>query len=291
MLVARHECELSLSTDVARIGFEERSLETLMANKRGGFFEAFIWRTARLLAPTMPELRGIGHDGVHLIPTFDDIVALVADESRRRGRSIGIIPELKNSTHHRSVGLDLERALIEATRHHVDLQQLPFGIQSFEVGNLKELRESIAGQFDNVFLVQLIGDSAQSPFDLRECAGSACTYADMLSPTGLARISDYADAIAVHRHCLLPLAPATGAPGAATPLLREAHAQGLAVQAWTLRPENCYLPPAYRCGTDPLARCEAGAIREAHAFIAAGVDALFFDDPGLGRRAVDSWAL
>ena len=293
-LVARHECELSRSTDVAaRTEFAQRRTRKTLdgAVLEGWFCEDFSLAELRRLRARepMPELRGVAHDGIHAVPTFDEIVALVGAESQRLGRKVGIIPELKNSTHHRSAGLNHEQALLAAISRHECLRRLPFGIQSFEVGNLKELRESIAPQFDNVFLVQLIGDAAEAPFDRRECGGSACTYADMLTPAGLVRIGGYADAIAVHRHVLLPLDPHSGGLVESTTLVAEAHAQGLAVQAWTLRPENRFLPPAFRCSPDDGRRCETGALREAHALIATGVDALFFDDPALGRRAVDTW--
>jgi glycerophosphoryl diester phosphodiesterase len=293
VLVARHECELGRSSDVAaHPEFAARRTRQRIDGEwiEGWFCEDFSLEELRRLRARepMPELRGTQHDGLDAIPTFEEIVGLVAEESDRRGRRIGIIPELKNSTHHRSAGLNLERALIAATRRHDCLQRLPFGIQSFEVGNLIELSESIIARFDNIFLVQLVGDDQHAPFDLHGDV-AAYGYGDMLAPSGLARIAGYADAIAVHRHRVLPLDPGGGGMSVATSLVEDAHANGLAVQAWTLRPENRYLPPAFRCGDDLAARCESGAIREAQAFIFAGVDALFFDDPALGRRAVDTW--
>jgi glycerophosphoryl diester phosphodiesterase len=71
-----------------------------------------------------------------------------------------------------------------------------------------------------------------------------------------------------------------GAAPDATPttLVRDAHAAGLAVHVWTLRPEPVFLAPRY--GGDPLAE-----VRE---LAALGVDGLFADYPdqavrGLGR--------
>lgn len=293
VLVARHECELSRSTDVAmHAEFADRRASKWIDGKQvdGWFCADFSLAELRRLRARepMPELRGVREDGLHRIPTFEEIVNLLAGASQRGGRTVGIIPELKNSTHHRSLGLDLEQALVEATWRHGVLRRLPFGIQSFEVGNLRALRESIAAQFDNIFLVQLVGDAEHAPYDLHGDS-AAYRYGDMLAPSGLARIAGYADAIAVHRHRVLPLDPDSGGMSAATSLVEDAHANGLAVQAWTLRPENRYLPPAYRCGDNLAARSESGAIREAQDFIRAGVDALFFDDPALGRRAVDTW--
>ena len=43
-----------------------------------------------------------------------------------------------------------------------------------------------------------------------------------------------------------------------------------------------------RIRADPAARNEAGSIREMRAYIEAGIDGFFTDDPALGRRAVDA---
>ncbi|WP_375388881.1 glycerophosphodiester phosphodiesterase family protein [uncultured Amnibacterium sp.] len=62
-------------------------------------------------------------------------------------------------------------------------------------------------------------------------------------------------------------------------LVDRLHAAGLEVWTWTLRPENAFLPPRYRLGTDPAAhgdwRAHWGALLD------AGVDAVFADHPDL----------
>jgi glycerophosphoryl diester phosphodiesterase len=291
ILVARHGNELGGSTDVAtHVGFRDRRCNKRIDGEaiEGWFCEDFTLDELRRLRARepLPELRGRAHDGLHPIPSFDEIVDLLDAESRRRDRRIGIIPELKHSSYHRSIGLNLEQALLAASHRHPILQAAPFGIQSFEISNLEELRLSIADAFDNVFLVQLLGDAQQVPFDRQLAGDTDCSYARMSTPQGLDRIARYADAIAVHRRQLLPLDPDGGGLGAPTALIRDAHAAGLAVQAWSLRPENHFLPPAFRCGDDPAMRCEEGTIREMRALVDAGVDALFTDDPALARRAV-----
>lgn len=292
VLVARHENELGGSTDVAsHAAFDDRRCTKWIDGEAvdGWFCEDFSLDELRRLRARepLPELRGRAHDGIHAIATFEEIVELLADESTRRNRSIGIIPELKHSSYHRALGLNLERALVDAAHRHAVLQTAPFGIQSFEIANLEELRNSLAGALGNVFLVQLLGDAGQVPFDRRVAGDPDCNYARMASPRGLERIARYADAIAVHRRSLLPLGARSGNLDAPTALAGDAHAQGLAVQAWTLRPENHFLPPALRCGTDPAARCERGMIAETRALADAGVDAVFTDDPALARRALE----
>jgi glycerophosphoryl diester phosphodiesterase len=292
VLVARHDDELSGSTDVAdRVEFASRRTAKRIDGEliEGWFCEDFTLHELSVLRARepLPELRSLSNDGLHAIPSFDDIVELAASESHRRGRPIGVIPELKHSSWFHSQGMDPEQALVDALHRHAHLREAPFGIQSFEVGNLQRLRHSIDA-CPNLFLVQLIGTDEEIPQDQTTCGNADRTYASMLYPAGLEAIRRYADVIAVRTRRVLPIDSASGGLAAPTTLVDEAHAAGLAVHVWTLRPENIYLPPAWRCGSDPAARCESGSVREMRALIDAGVDALFTDDPALGRRAVDA---
>jgi len=286
VLVARHENEIGSTTDVAtHPRFASRRTVREVDGERidGWFIEDFSLAELRTLRARerLPELRSVAYDGRFAVPTFDEIVVAVAEASARDGRSIGLVPEIKHSSHFHARGLDPEAALMEALQRHAYTRRAPVGVQSFEVGNLQRLRGLLdAAGLRNVFLVQLIGDPQASPYD-RVLAGQPRPYLQMLSPDGLAAIAGYADVLAPHLRYVLPL-DAAGALAAPTPLLAAAHAAGLAVHAWTLRPETPFLPPALRCA-DGL-RCEAGARVEAEALAEAGVDALFADDPGLLRR-------
>ena len=295
VLVARHDVELSRSTDVAeRADFAMRRTTKRVDDVilEGWFCDDFTHAELQVLRAREPmsELRSRSHDGLHAIPTFDAIVELAAKESRRRDRPIGIIPEIKNSTWLHETGLDPEQALLDALDRHAYLREAPFGIQSFEVSNLKRLREQMGHQ-PNVFLVQLIGDSNQLPFDRFVVGDNEHTYAAMLTVPGLLVVSRYADVLATNIHSILDWDVESGKPRLVAPWIVEAHALGLRVHAWTLRPENCFLPPALRCGDDPAARCESGSIMQMRQLIDAGVDGLFTDDPALGRRAVDDVGL
>jgi glycerophosphoryl diester phosphodiesterase len=57
----------------------------------------------------------------------------------------------------------------------------------------------------------------------------------------------------------------------------DAHRAGLLVHAYAFRAENEFLPADHRSGTDPAAF--GRAIDEQVAFLAAGVDGLFTDQP------------
>jgi len=290
VLVARHENEIGETTDVAQHPeFAHRKTRRTVDGLpvEGWFVEDFsIDELLTLRArERLPELRGTRHDGLYRVPMFDEIVQLVAEASRREGRAIGLVPEIKHSSHFHARRLDPEQALLGALRVHEYTRHAPVGVQSFEVANLRRLRGMLdAAGMRNVFLVQLLGAPETSPYDVL-LAGQVRPYREMLTPQGLAEIAGYADVIAPPQRAVLPL-DGSGALAAPTPLVAAAHAAGLAVHAWTLRPENRFLPPALRCEGGEAVRCEPGALAEAAALAAAGVDAVFADDPGLVLRAL-----
>ena len=294
VLVARHEVELSRSTDVAEhAAFASRRTTKQIdgVSITGWFCVDFSFAELRRLRcrEPMPDLRSRASDGLYSIPSFAEIVALAEAESRHGRQRIGIIPEIKNSTWFHTLGLDPEQAIVAALARHAYLQRAPFAIQSFEVSNLQALHRLI-GDRANIELVQLIGDPEHGPFDLNSRGDSRHTYASMLGTAGLREIARYANVVAAHVRAILPRDARTGLPAATAPWVADAHALGLHVHAWTLRPENRFLPAALRCGSDPAQRCERGCLAEMRALIAAGVDGLFTDDPALGRRAVDGAA-
>ncbi|WP_202841774.1 glycerophosphodiester phosphodiesterase family protein [Luteimonas saliphila] len=284
-LVARHENEIGSTTDVAerpQFAARKRRQQVDGVEAEGWFVEDFSLDELRELRTIerLPELRGTGHDGRHAVPTLDEIVEHVERLAQEAGRDIGLVPEIKHSSHFHALGLDPEATLVERLRHHAYTRRVPVGVQSFEIGNLRRLRGLLdTAGLDNVFLVQLIGGPEESPYD-RALAGEPLPYLQMVSsPAALAEIAGYAEVLAPHLRYVLPL-DASGALAPPSPLVQAAHAAGLAVHVWTLRPENHFLPPALRCEGDARTRCLEGALAEARALADAGVDALFSDDPG-----------
>jgi len=63
----------------------------------------------------------------------------------------------------------------------------------------------------------------------------------------------------------------------------DAHAAGLEVFPYPFRAENQFLPADYRAGADPTAY--GRAVDEQIAFLKAGVDGLFTDQPDIGVLA------
>jgi glycerophosphoryl diester phosphodiesterase len=86
----------------------------------------------------------------------------------------------------------------------------------------------------------------------------------------------------VHKDLVIP-PTAEGTLGEPGPLVADAHAAGLAVHAYTFRGENAFLPADLRSGPGDA---DLGDGREeCAAFLSAGVDGLFADDPGTAVAA------
>ncbi len=288
VLVARHENEISGTTNVADLAqFAQRKTSKTIDGVvvTGWFTEDFTLAELRQLRARerIPANRPANtlYDGRYAIPTLQEIIDLVDSESRARNKTVGLVPELKHPSYFKSIGLPLERRLVDvlAANGYRGRDAAVF-IQSFEVGNLKELR-AMAGYR----LVQLVAPGG-APHDAIE-AGSGLTYADMITPQGLRDIARYADVVAPYKTIVIPR-DAAGELGAATSFVQDARGAGLAVHVWTMRPENPFLPAGMRSAPIASPSQRGDAAGEIRAYLEAGVDAVFADDPATGRAAVDA---
>jgi glycerophosphoryl diester phosphodiesterase len=274
VLVSRHENDLSETTDVAtREEFEDRRREKTIDGQRitGWFAEDFTLAELRTLRAKerIPSLRPANarFDGLYQVPTFADIVKLVRAKEAETGRRIGLYPELKHPEFLlQNDGIDMVDLLLREFRQLGITPADPVYIQSFEVGPLQRLRQRGPG-FRLVQLVAPLGGPADEP---------AMRYAEMVSPTGLAEIAEYADAVGAY------IALVLNPDGTPTSLVADARAAGLAVHAWTVRPDNEFLPAMLRTGDDPKGR-GCGDLKLAEMLRAAGVAGVFSDGPLKGR--------
>ncbi|MEO7411725.1 MAG: glycerophosphodiester phosphodiesterase family protein [Opitutaceae bacterium] len=213
------------------------------------------------------------------IPTLQEVITLAQTQTALLGRTIGIYPETKHPTYHDSIGLSLEEPLINALKANgLAGADAAVFIQSFEVANLKEinLRPDIS-----VPLVQLFGGSGQ-PYDFT-AAGNPTTYDQMGTAAGLAQIATYANGVGPNKNRVIPM---VGANLGATPtsFVPDAHAVGLLVHPYTYRRENTFLPNQFDSSANPI---EPGDLRgEILAYLAAGIDGFFTDNPDIGTGAV-----
>jgi glycerophosphoryl diester phosphodiesterase len=274
VLVSRHENELSATTDVAnREEFEDRRREKTIDGRlvAGWFVEDFTLAELRTLRvrERIPSLRPANarFDGLYQVPTFAEIVKLLRAKEAATGRRIGLYPELKHPTFLlQSEGIDLVDLLLREFRQLGITPADPVFIQSFEIAPLQRLKARGGG----FRLVQLVAPG-EGPAD-----EPAMRYAEMVTPTGLAEVAKYADVVGAH------IALVLNADGSPTALVGNAKAAGLAVHAWTVRPENEFLPAMLRTGDEPKGR-GCGDVKLAELLKAAGVAGVFSDGPIKGR--------
>ncbi|MGC4941059.1 glycerophosphodiester phosphodiesterase [Kribbella sp. DT2] len=271
VLVARHENEISGTTDVAdHAVFADRRITKIVDGQAvtGWFVEDFTYAELCTLTARerMPALRAANtaYDGREAIPTFDDVVALARQESARLGRPIGVIPEIKHPAYFRRLGLPLEELLAERLTA-LGVRRDEAMVQSFEPSSLRRL-----SVMTDVPLVQLV-DSVGTPNDFQRF-GDDRTFTDLTGPSGLREISTYAQVLAPHKDLVIPRR-ADGSLGEPTRLVDRAHHAGLKVQVWTFRAERQFCP----AGLDLAA--------ELKAFAATGIDGVFADHPDIAVAA------
>jgi len=292
VLVARHENAITDTTDVAsRPEFAGRKTRKSIDGQahEGWFVSDFTLAELKTLRAVerLPTMRGTGGDGRFQVLSLEEIVDFVAAESAARGRSIGLIPELKHSTWFAAAGLALEERLVSTLNAHAYTRRAPIVVQSFETANLKALRK-VLGPASNIRLAQLAVAGgrldALKPADVA-LAGGSLTFGEMLSARGLQDVARYADVVAPMHRAVIPLG-ADERLGKPSPLVLDAHRAGLDVVAWTFRPENAFLAADFRNDAGPNARNEAGSIVEMQRYLETGIDGLFSDDVALARKAI-----
>jgi glycerophosphoryl diester phosphodiesterase len=287
VLVARHESNITETTDVARHPeFAARRVVKVIDGRpqEGWFTEDFTLaelktlRAKERLGALRPE--SMGYDGQFEVATFDEIAALAA----RSGKRVGLIPEIKHPTYFAGLGFDTPGKLIAAIKASDTLRRAPVIVQCFEIATLKRLHRELAGM-GNVALLQLIQSTdVKQPADVVSASGTL-TFDEMVTPQGLAEIATYAQWIGPPLRRVIPL-DAEGNSGAPAALIADAHKAGLKVGVFTFRPENQFLPANLRQG-DAGARWPQGMVADVRQFVAAGVDGFFTDDPALARAAVE----
>jgi glycerophosphoryl diester phosphodiesterase len=308
-LIARHEPNISNTTDVAdRAEFATRKTTKVVdgVSETGWFASDFTLAEIKTLrAKQAFAERDQSFNGRYLIPTLREVLDLAKSESTRLNRKIGVYPETKHPTFHVGLNLALEDRLLQVlSSYSYTAKNSPIIIQSFEVANLKYLRTKT-----QVRIVQLIdADDVDKdgkivlaapydkPYDFAVAKDSR-TFVDMVTPAGLADIKKYADGIGPWKPYLLAGkfmdANNDGKPDdlngdgaiderdrtliAPTNVVKDAHAAGLFVHAYTFRNEPRRLASDYK--GDPKA--------EYKRFYTLGVDGLFSDFPDAALEARD----
>jgi glycerophosphoryl diester phosphodiesterase len=275
VLVARHENNIKDTTDVAdHPEFADREATKVIdgVSVSGWFTEDFTLAELMTLRAKerLPAVRpaNTAFDGLYQVPTFQQVIDLA------KRRHVGIYPETKHPTYFRSIGLPLEEPLVQTLRANgYRGANAPVFIQSFEVGNLQQLN-----RMTNVPLVQLI-DATGKPYDF-VVSGDPRTYADLVTPAGLAEIATYADGVGVNKDLIVPR-DAQNRLLSPTTLIRDAHRAELLVHSWTFRRENTFLPEDFRQGNpaSPVYLQATGDFpAELRLYYKLGLDGVFSDN-------------
>jgi glycerophosphoryl diester phosphodiesterase len=295
VLVARHENEISGTTNVAEVAkFADRKTTKMIDGKpfTGWFTEDFTLAELKELRARerIPQQRpgNTQYNDQFEIPTLAEVIGLARDMSASTGRTIHLFPETKHPTYFQSVGLPMEDGLVaDLKMNDFTARKATVYIQSFEVANLKALREKIGGSQPNWKLVQLMEAANLRPYDFT-VAGDARTYGDLMTEAGMKEIATYAQGVGPSKRSIIDVDSA-GNFQAPSDLVRNAHAAKLLVFPYTFRPENFFLPAPLKAEGSDSTRNPSGSVAEIQEYLKAGIDGFFTDDPAVGRQAVDTF--
>jgi glycerophosphoryl diester phosphodiesterase len=296
VLIARHEPDITLSTDVKdHPEFADRKTTKMVDGvpTEGWFASDFTLAEIKTLGAKQTRGgRPTEFDGKFKVPTLQEVIDLArrgvrgrgakrrSAKASRGGLKVGIYPETKHPTFHQQIGLPLEGRLVRVLeRNGLSRRNAPVFIQSFEQANLKQLNTMTP-----VRMVQLVdandtdanGDPTYAPpFDRPydwTVAGRTDLFSYFATDAGLAEIKTYADGIGPWKVYIVGTDPA-GNIKKVTDLIERAHAHGLLIHTWTFRDDA--LPVAY----------VGGPIEEYLRFYRLGIDGVFSDFPGTAWAA------
>ena len=302
VMIDRHEPMLDGTTDVASKfpADRMRTREVDGVPTTAYFASDFTLAEIKTLRAVQPRAnRPQGYNGLYEIPTLDEVIALAKAEGTKRGRAVGIYPEIKHSTYHATtVGFGAnyfeDQLLAKLHAAYGNVASAPVFIQSFEVSNLQYLNTRT-----NIKLVQLIDaddvkdDGSVSlvapyhkPYDF-VVKNDSRSFADLLTASGLDFIKTYADAVGPWKPYLVKTVndgvERTGdgtltindrRVDGSTGVIEMAHRKGLMVHTWTFRDD------ASGYGfKDPKA--------EMQYYMRLGIDGVFTDFTAIGVAARD----
>ena len=300
VMIDRHEPMLDGTTDVAS-KFPASRMRTRDVDgvpTTAYFASDFTLAEIKTLRAVQPRAnRPQAYNGLYEIPTLDEVIALAKAEGTKRGKSVGIYPEIKHSSFHATTvgfGARVFEDKLVATLHaaYGNVASVPVFIQSFEVSNLQYLNTQT-----NIRLVQLIDaddvkdDGSMSlvapyhkPYDF-VVSNDSRSFADLLTSSGLDFIKTYADAVGPWKPYLVktvndgvertgdaPLTINDRRVDGSTGVIEMAHRKGLLVHTWTFRDD------ASGYGfKDPQA--------EMQYYMSLGIDGVFTDFTATGVAA------
>lgn len=219
VLIARHENELSETTDVKQ-KFPNRRTRKKVDGKwiEGWFSEDFsLQEIKQLRVKERLESRNASYNYCCEIPTFLEILEQLDAYNRMAKVKVGVYPELKHPAYFRDSELDLESKLIEALAKFPNFQSDSLVlVQSFEIESLRILSKRV--ELPLVFLI----------------------WKDPLPAQKLNEYSEFLYGIGVNKD-LIHKNPE---------FIETVHANGLKIHAYTFRSDSPFLGSEYN--SDPI---------------------------------------
>lgn len=310
VLIARHDPNLAISTDVAkhaRFASRKKTIKVDGETQTGWFSNDFTLAEIKTLGGISTDAeRPQEFNGKFKIVTFQEIIDFAKAKSKETGRTIAIYPETKNPTYFRDLGMPMEDKVVAAIiAAGWNSKTAPIYVQSFEPGSLKYMKSKGL----NTKLIQLIdGDGidmktgamtyaipVDRPYEWTK-AGDTRNFDVMVTPAGLAEIKTYADGIGPWKRYIVTIKGSIGPDGkpidvnkdgkvndadatsvSPTTLIADAHKAGLFVHPFTFRNESRRLAADYN----------KDGKNEYAIYYKLGVDGVFtdFTDTALAARA------
>jgi|ETNmetMinimDraft_2_1059921.scaffolds.fasta_scaffold00090_13 glycerophosphoryl diester phosphodiesterase len=254
--IVRHEHYLSQTTDVVDKP-EFRNRKRKLGDRSDWFSEDFtVAEIASLRTRQTFRGRSKAHDGRYPIPTFQQVIDLVRQESERLGRPIGLYPETKLPGHFQDLGFDVDDMLVSILDENgLNEPEAKVFIQSFEPGILKSLKGRV-----KVPLVQLVS-AVEDQVD---------KGGNYQSNIPLAELSQYADGVGAIKWLIV------NQQGKSSDFVSRAKSLDLFVHAWTFR-EDAYPQKLFSNGEEELTL-----------FLKLGIDGFFTDFPDTGVSIRDA---
>lgn len=290
-LVARHESEISGTTNISTLSqFADRKTTKKIdgIDYTGWFTEDFNLneltqnvKARERIAQYRPN--NTQYNDQYSIPTLEQIIELAEAHYKKTGKIVGLYIETKHPTFFQQQNLAMEdRLLTTLAKYSYTRDIAPVYLQSFETTNLKYLRDQLTQKktLKHGKIIQLLDSPTAIPGDLQQ-QSSPQNYASLATAEGLKSVAKYADGVGPSKTYIF-----SNTEFKQTNFVKDAHAAGLKVHPYTLRPENGFLPDYLKCSSVATERCDTGAAKEFENFYKAGVDGVFADDPRLARKTL-----
>lgn len=277
-LVVLHDRFLDRVTNVAEV-FPERARDdgryyaidfTLDELRKLSFSEGFTVKDGEQVAD-YPERFPLGksHFGLH---TLSEEIEMIQGLNHSTGRDVGLYVEIKAPWFHQSEGKQVSRAVLETLKHYGYVAQDDNAVvQVFDPNGLKRIHDTLQPELEmDLRLVQLMGETSWDMTFQPDAEGKLepYDYDWMYQEGGMQRIATYADGIGPWKPMVIEDS-STRDDIKVTPMVEEAHAQGLIVLPYTFRLDEGRIPD-WASDYDDMLRAF---------FVDAKVDGVFTDYP------------